>query len=438
MRTRFPWFDLRPLVLVATVASAALGQGAPSGEYGQVAVGQSVQQSIAPAGENLIFHTYIVEIPAGAGSITIQVDGMGSDLDLAVNAGLQIDNLDDADFLDTSEDPNPVYTTQAPPGTILYVYVLNLLPQPATYGLEVGASGAAGSGSSAGNGGSMGRGGGNPLAPVDALVGTFEGDGLQVVVQGGSGSYTGELILSGQRLPFDASGGDGRLEGAFTSGGQSFAFTATLSGDVLTVNSGGATYRTQRISGGGAAPANPLAPSSGANANDSVLAEGAHGTLTEDNAMAFFEALVFAHEQVGYPVQLSQQELDEYVSAMSQAFASFSPDEQAALGAAREIWSRVQANWAQAAAGDQQEFVIGMLALWYGDQQVQQWFGSGGGGGGDAAAGCSDIDSCFSRYADPESYGDAMNAQSCWAAAGCSGYDPVMNDFSYEDYSTDY
>lgn len=65
---------------------------------------------------------------------------------------------------------------------------------------------------------------------------------------------------------------------------------------------------------------------------------------------------------------------------------------------------RIQGNWAQAAAEDQQEFVIGVMAMW---------------------------------YADPETYGDAMNAQSCWAAAGCLDYDATDDSFTYEDYSYD-
>lgn len=437
------WLFAGLAAAVLTVAAGvAAAQGSPSGEYGRIAVGQTLRASIAAATDDLVFHTYVVEVPPDAAQITIRVDGMGSDVDLAVNAGFDLDNLDEADFLDTTEDPNPAYTAQAPAGTLLYVYVLNLLPQPANYGLTVSSAGAA-----PGVGSRGGAGGANPLAPGDPLVGSFDGDGLQVVVRGGAGAYTGELGLSGQRFPFEASGGNGRLDGTFTSGGQTFTFSATLNGDVLTVISGGATYRTQRIAGGPGQPANPLAPSGGASrpgpstpANDPVLAEGAWGTLTQDNALAFLEALVFAHEQVGYPVQLTQQELDEYVSVMSQAYTTLTPDEQAALSMSRDIWTRVQANWAQAAPADQQEFVIGMLALWYGEQQVQAWFGSAGaagGGGGGSSAGCSDIDTCFSQYADPETYGDAMNAQSCWAAAGCSDYDPSYNEFTYEDYSYD-
>lgn len=32
---------------------------------------------------------------------------------------------------------------------------------------------------------------------------------------------------------------------------------------------------------------------------------------------------------------------------------------------------------------------------------------------------------------------DPTNAQSCWAAAGCSGYDSSANEFIYEDFAYD-
>jgi len=131
-------------------------------------------------------------------------------------------------------------------------------------------------------------------------------------------------------------------------------------------------------------------------------------------------------------VQMTDEELNQYIAAVAQAYPSFTPDEQLALSMSREIWNRVQANWAQAAPADQQEFVIGMLAMWYGDQQVDEWMRGGEGSQGGA---CTDIDACFSQYASPEAYNDAMNAQSCWAAAGCSGYDPSYNEFTYEDYA---
>lgn len=411
------------------------GEAMPSGEYGPIAIGASVAGAIEAAGEYGAFHTYWIEVPQPGTDLTIAIDGMGSDLDVALKVGAPIANYDDVDYVDTSDDPNPIVVIEGVDAGRIYVDVLNLLRQPARYRMTV----TAGLDSRPGPTPTPAPDGdANPLAG-DPLVGSFEGDGLRIVVQGGRGSYTGELVLNGQRFPFQATGGNGRLEGAFSSGGQAFAFAATLTGDTLTVESGGGRYMTQRTSEGPVGPVNPLdpggdAPAPVSPADDPVLAEAAYGTLTLDNLLAFFEALFFAHEQVGVPLQWTDEELRQFASLAAQAYPELTPDEQLALSMSREIWNRVQANWAQAAAADQQEFVIGVLAMWYGDQQVAQWMG---GGGGSQTGACTDIDACFSQYASPETYDDAMNAQSCWAAAGCSGYDPSYNEFTYEDYSYD-
>ncbi len=79
-----------------------------------------------------------------------------------------------------------------------------------------------------------------------------------------------------------------------------------------------------------------------------------------------------------------------------------------------------------------EEFVLGISLLAFGEEAVQQAIGGGagaaGGGGGSAGGGgtCATIDDCMSTYA-PEAYQDTVNAQGCWAAAGCSDYDPVDN-----------
>ncbi len=94
----------------------------------------------------------------------------------------------------------------------------------------------------------------------------------------------------------------------------------------------------------------------------------------------------------------------------------------------------MQANWVTASEADQREFIVGMFVIAFGEEAVQQAMGSTGGGGGAAGGGaCSDIDSCMSAYADPETLNDSMNAQSCWAAAGCTDYDAGSNDFFYEE-----
>lgn len=401
------------------------GEAMPSGEYGPVAIGASVAGAIEAAAEAAAFHSYWIDVPQPGTDLTIAIDGMGSDLDVALKVGAPITDYEDVDYVDTSEDPDPIVVVEGVDAVRIYVDVLNLLRQPVRYRMTVTA-GVTPAPQLAPTPAPEDR--GNPLAG-DPQLGSFEGDGLRVVVQGGRGSYTGEIVLNGQRFPFQATGGGGRLDGTFSSGGQVFAFAATLIGDALVVESGGGRYRTQRISEGPGGDSNAPAPD-----DDLVLAEAPYGTLTMDDALAFFEALVFAHEQVGFPVQLTDEELNQYVSLVAQAYPTFTPDEQLALSMSREIWDRVQANWAQAAPADQQEFVIGMLAMWYGDQQVAQWMGGGDGGQGGA---CADIDACFSQYASPETYDDAMNAQSCWAAAGCSGYDATYNEFTYEDYSYD-
>lgn len=217
------------------------GQAQPSGEFGAIAIGSSVDGAIAAASdEALVFHTYWVDVPQSGGDLTIAIDGMGSDLDVALKVGAPIMDYEDVDFIDTTEDPNPIIVIEDVAAGRIYVDVLNLVQQPASYRVTV----TAGVDAQPIPTPQPDR-GSNPLAG-DPLLGSFEGDGLTVRVQGGNGSYTGELILNGDRFAFQATGGNGRLDGSFTSGGQAFPFSATLSGDTLVVASGGGTYRTQR------------------------------------------------------------------------------------------------------------------------------------------------------------------------------------------------
>ena len=71
------------------------------------------------------------------------------------------------------------------------------------------------------------------------------------------------------------------------------------------------------------------------------------------------------------------------------------------------------------------------LAL--GEEAVRATAG-GGGGGGAASGGCATFEDCVGAYADGEAWSDTSNAMSCWAAAGCDGYDAVDNSFSYDSY----
>ena len=451
------------LVVTWALLASAAGQGTPSGEYGSLPLGGSVEGTLAPAlgHEGAVYHTYVVTIPPASGPVTVTVEGFGSDIDLALKLGAPIVDYDDVDVLDLSEDPDPRHTFAAPPAGPLYVDVLNLMPAPARYRLSVSAgpsapvpatpAGAAPASTTPSSATPT-----NPLvAASDPLLGTFEGDGLVAQVSGGVGAFFGELQLAGTTYPFEATGGAGRLEGAFVSAGTSFAFTATVDGDALTLTSGGATYRLQRVGGPAAGSTNPLGAPAGASndgaagraavapaasdPDDPVVASGHAATLTHDNALAFIEALAFSLAQVGYTYPISEAEQAQLLQAMAQGYGTLTPADQAVLAHAREVWTRVQANWASASEEERTEFVLGVFVLAFGEEAVEQALGSGE-AATDAAAppssnglGCDTVEACMSRYT-PEAYSDMINAQGCWAAAGCESYDPIDNSFSYESY----
>ena len=423
------------LIQLATVAlllsGTVLGQGQPSGEYGSIAIGQQISGTLAaiPDPDSLVYHTYVVAVPAGTPSLTITVQGDGADLDLAVKAGSPILDYEDVDYIDVTESPNPSYTVQNPPQGSIYIDVLNLLPNPASYTLSV--TGAAAATTPGGN--PLTPQGQNPLAPTqaDPFAGTYVGDSLTVIVQAAAGQYSGQLELSGQVYPFTATVSGNVLSGNFSAGGQSYPFVATLQGDTLIVESGGSTYNTLRQGGNplGTAPAPALD-------NSPVIAQGTVANLTQDNALAFIEALEFSLQQAGYAYTFTDADYQQLLQVIVQAYPQAEQQEQAVLAQAREIWSRVQVNWAAASLAEQREFVLGVFVLAFGEEYVNQLLGQAGGGGGGGSGGggaCTDIDSCMSAYADPGTMQDTMNAQGCWAAAGCTDYDAGSDTFTYEE-----
>lgn len=405
------------LLLVAT-GVPAWAQGTPSGEYGALALGGSAEGVLAGIQglETVVFHTYVVTIPPDSGPVSVWVEGFGSDVDLALNLGAPIHAYADADHLDTSTDPNPSHTIEAPVAGPLYVDVMNLLPTPARYRLTVTAA-------PAGDAPGKGKAAPRPLPRGDdPLLGTFEGHDLRVTVMGGDGNYTGELVplLSGQRYPFGANGGDGRLTGAFLADGTRFRFAAELAGDTLTVTSDGAVYVTQRL----------------AAANDPVLAEGEHAILTRDNALAFIEALEFSLVEVGYQIALTDADRLELLQAMADRYVILPQPDQVVLARSREVWTRVRTHWPEATADEREEFHIAVFVLAFGEEAVLQALqeareSRAGGGGGGA---CDTIDACMATFA-PDAYADATAAQGCWAAAGCESYDPQFDEYTYDSYT---
>jgi hypothetical protein len=430
----------------ASSSVPALAQGDPSGKYGSLALGASVEGTLAGVvdDEVVVYHSYAVPVPAGVERVTVQVEGFGLDLDLAIKVGGPIVDYDDVDHLDVSEAPDPSHTlTVAAPDT-LHVDVLNLWPDPAPYRLTVQAAGATTTAPPPATA--------NPLAPpasghaadADPFVGLFEGDGLRFQVESRGDGYAGEIGLGDRVYPFRATREGARLSGAFVADGSEFPFTADLAGSTLSLTSGGATYRTLRQTPATAAPSNPLAggggmAGGGGGAADApvtpgpILARGEHADLSEDDALAFVEALEFALAQAGYTQPTTPAEREQMLAALARNFATLPPSDQVVLAQAREVWTRVQANWAGASPADREQFVLGVFVLAFGEEAVQRAVGAGGGGGGGAGAGCDDIDACMSRYA-PDAVSDTMNTQSCWAAAGCTDYDPGLNQFSYDTY----
>lgn len=167
---------------------------------------------------------------------------------------------------------------------------------------------------------------------------------------------------------------------------------------------------------------------------DQVIATGAHGSLTQDNAVAFIEALEFVLAEIGYAYTFADAERAEALRAIATNYSTMPQMDQVVLSQARDIWQGVQANWRQSSQAEQREFALGVLILAFGEQTVSAWVGQGSGGGGGMGGSCTTFEDCTSSFVDEGTWTDTFNAQGCWAAAGCGGYDPSSNSFDYGDY----
>ncbi len=290
----------------------------------------------------------------------------------------------------------------------------------------------------------------NPLAPAkqtsnplaqgstsDIFAGQFSGTGLSLSLEPSSAGYQGKLEINSQVYPVIATASDTTLTGEFETGGSRFAFTANLSGNQLSLKSDGQIYTLTKESL--ASSQNPLAQPLAQNTDNSpILAQGANANLSQDNALAFVEALEFSLQQAGYSYSFTDAEKQQILETLAQSFPQADAQNQAVLAQAREIWTRVQQNWASSNQDDQREFVVGVFTLAFGEETVKQWLSSNNSGttqAGQSEGGCSNIDDCASRYMDYETWQDTSNAQGCWAAAGCSSYDSSTNTYEYNDPS---
>jgi hypothetical protein len=91
--------------------------------------------------------------------------------------------------------------------------------------------------------------------------GTFKNDELAVTLDGDKGQYSGAMELGERKFPLTATEKDGKLTGSFESAGHNFDFTATLSGQTMTLVSGGTTYvlKKQTVTAAANAPGRPPA-----------------------------------------------------------------------------------------------------------------------------------------------------------------------------------
>jgi len=114
----------------------------------------------------------------------------------------------------------------------------------------------------AGGGGNPLGGGGNPLgggggaAPAPAsMAGTYQDDQIKLDLTEMAGQYGGTITMGDQRFPVTGAMQNGALVGRFESGGQSFDFTARVSGDAMQFVTGNTTYNLKKAT----AKKNPLA-----------------------------------------------------------------------------------------------------------------------------------------------------------------------------------
>jgi len=275
----------------------------------------------------------------------------------------------------------------------------------------------------------------NPLAQTsaDPFVGSFAGDGLNIVIQGGNGNYSGQIQAGGQTYPLTAQASGGVMQGVFSGGGQQYQFAAKVEDGTLLFQTGGKTYQLQRTGGGGqAAAGNPLAGKS-SNPDDPVIARGQYAELTLDNALAFIEAIEFSLQQLGRQVSYGEAEKKQMLEAIVQSYPQGSKQEQVILARARQIWNNAQANWAQTPLEDRREFVTDVLVLAFGEDTTRQLIAEATGGGGGGGGGGVDV----SGWGEVSS--DISNTTGCWGSNGCS-YDSASNTYEYSPdyYSDDY
>jgi hypothetical protein len=157
----------------------------------------------------------------------------------------------------------------------------------------------------------------------------------------------------------------------------------------------------------GAAPA-PVDPGE---EPDPILARGQHSTLTRDNAVAFYESLIFSLAQVGYEVSAEQVSPERVIGELAALYDGASRDDQIALATWRRAWTAVRTRWTELPPSDQRAFVHAVLVASFGEQAAGQLDRRGGTALADASTSSGSSDSLIPAFDHPGS--------DCWSSSGC-------------------
>jgi hypothetical protein len=270
-----------------------------------------------------------------------------------------------------------------------------------------------------------------PRAEAGTIDGVYADDRITLDVRSAPGGYVGEVGTADQRYALEAVATHDGMRGTFAGNGYVYDFVAIVVGDGVRFETGGSVYHLARRQ--------PASPGVGAptHSTRTTIARGSAAELSLDDALAFIEALEFVLEQLGYTYRFSEAERAEALQAFARTFPTMAAQDQIVLAQARTIWQRVRANWPHTDDRERREFALGVLVLAFGEETVAGWVGPQGSGGQGRAlgggTGCASFDDCASSFVDERTWTDTFNAQGCWAAAGCEGYDSGSGTFTFSD-----
>ncbi len=121
---------------IAKRTEFAKAEGSDS-KYAKIGFGQEISRYIKGDEHNYIYHLYKITVPEGSKFISIEVDGHGSDLDLAARYDQQINDYDKTDYVDLSAVKDPSFAIFEPKAKVIYLDVINALDADSYYSLII-------------------------------------------------------------------------------------------------------------------------------------------------------------------------------------------------------------------------------------------------------------------------------------------------------------